>query len=161
VANVAGSDAGIPTNVQSLQQYSHPPIRFKPNAGALIPGSRRSPHYNPQVMVFEDTATKGSRRCPRIQVLTKRLVAVAESRTIKVKLFSQTQVRRVFLGDDRGTKHALAKIIVQRFPEELGFRLPPKRRAWMSEDSRMDIFDAVALALAYFYLYRAQVKTRD
>jgi hypothetical protein len=51
------------------------------------------------------------------------------------------------LGDDPGTKHALAEIIAERFPEELGFLLPPKRRDWMSQDSRMDIFDAVALAL--------------
>ena len=64
-----------------------------------------------------------------------------------VALFSQKQIRRVFFGDTGGTKYALAEIIVERFPEELGFRLPPKRRPWMSEDSRMDIFNAVALAL--------------
>jgi hypothetical protein len=29
-----------------------------------------------------------------------------------------------------------------------GFRFPPKRREWMSEDYRMGIFDAVALAWA-------------
>jgi hypothetical protein len=51
------------------------------------------------------------------------------------------------LGDDPGTKHTLAKSIAERFPEELGFLLPPKRRDWMSEDSRMGIFDAVALAM--------------
>ncbi len=104
-------------------------------------------HYNPHVMVLEDTLAKGSRRSARIQALTKRLIAVAESRTIKVALFSQKQIRRVFFTDDRGTKHALAEIIAERFPEELGFRLPPKRRPWMSEDYRMAIFDAVALAL--------------
>src|ERR1039457_4870107 len=118
-------------------------------------------HYNPQVMVLEDTAIKGTRRSTRIRRLTKRLARVAEKRSIKVALFSQKQIRRVFLGDDPGTKHALAEIIAELFPEELGFLLPPKRRDWMSQDSRMDIFDAVALTLAYFYLYRAQVKTRD
>jgi len=29
-------------------------------------------------------------------------------------------------------------------------RLPPKRRPWMSEDPRMDIFDAVSLAVAFW-----------
>jgi Holliday junction resolvasome RuvABC endonuclease subunit len=106
--------------------------------------------YNPQVMVLEDTAAKGSRRSSRIKTLTKRLVVLAERHTIKVALFSQKQVRRLFFGDADGTKNALAKIISERFPEELGFRLPPKRRDWMSEDSRMGIFDAVALALAYY-----------
>ena len=42
------------------------------------------------------------------------------------------------------------QMIAERFPGELGFRLPPKRRPWMSQDSRMDIFDAVALVLAYY-----------
>src|ERR1035438_8249467 len=75
------------------------------NAGSIKKVEEMIAHYNPQVMVFEDTATKESRRCPRIQALTKRLVAVAESRTIKVKLFSQTQGRRGFFLAERGRKH--------------------------------------------------------
>jgi Holliday junction resolvasome RuvABC endonuclease subunit len=120
------------------------------NSGSIKKAEEMIALYNPQVMVLEDTAAKESRRSPRIQALTKRLVAVAESHTIKVALFSQKQVRRVIVGEAEGTKHDLAKSIAERFPEELGFRLPPKRRDWMSEDYRMGIFDAVALALAYY-----------
>lgn len=120
------------------------------NARCIERVEKMMDHYNPQVMVLDDTASKGSHRSPRIKRLTKRLVAVAESRTIKVVLFSQKQIRRVFFGDASGTKHALAEIIAEQFPEELGYSLPPVRRDWMSQDSRMDIFDAVALALAYF-----------
>ena len=122
-------------------------VKGDKNAGAVEKVEDMIARYNPQVMVLEDTATKESHRAPRIKALTKRLVAVAERRTIKVVLFSQKQIRRVFFGDVRGTKHALAENIAERFPEELGFLLPPKRRDWMSQDSRMDIFDAVALAL--------------
>ena len=122
-------------------------IKGDKNAGSIVKVEEMIAHYEPQVMVLEDTATKGSRRSARIQALTKRLIAVAGNHNIKVALFSQKQVRRVFFADDRGTKHALAEIIAKQFPEELGFRLPPKRRPWMSQDSRMDIFDAVALAL--------------
>ena len=39
----------------------------------------------------------------------------------------------------KGTKHALTEIPANKFPDELGFRLPPKRRPWMSKDYRMDI----------------------
>ena len=122
-------------------------VKGDKNAGAVEKVEDMIARYDPQVMVLEDTATMGSHRAPRIKALTKRLVAVAEKRTIKVVLFSQRQIRRVFFGDEPGTKHALAETIAGRFPEELGFRLPPKRRDWMSQDSRMDIFDAVALAL--------------
>jgi Holliday junction resolvasome RuvABC endonuclease subunit len=120
------------------------------NSGSMKKVGEMIDLYNPQVMVLEDTANKESRRSPRIKALTKLLVVVAEDRSVKVVMFSQKQVRRVLLGDERGTKEALAANIAEQFPEELGFRLPPKRRPWMSEDSRMDIFDAVALALAHY-----------
>lgn len=80
---------------------------------------------------------------------------MAASCNVSVVVFSRQQVRQVFFADGgEGTKHALAEKMAKRFPEELGFRLPPKRRAWESEDSRMDIFDAVALALAWRYRNR-------
>ena len=122
-------------------------VKGDKNTGSIQEVGKMISHYEPHVMVLEDTAHKESRRSARIQALTKSVIVLAEGRSIKVALFSQKQVRRVFLGDGCGTKHALAEIIAERFPEELGFRLPPKRRAWTSEDSRMDIFDAVALAL--------------
>ena len=117
------------------------------NAGSIKKVEEMIAHFEPEVIALEDTGIKGSRRSARIQELTKRLVALAEGCTVKVALFSQKQMRRVLLGDNRGTKHAVAEIIAERFPEELDFRLPPKRRDWESEDSRMDIFVAVALAL--------------
>ena len=64
-----------------------------------------------------------------------------------MELFSQEQVRRAFFADGQGTKHALAEILAQRFPDELGSRLPPKRKPWMSEHYQMGIFDAVTLAV--------------
>ena len=104
-------------------------------------------HYQPGTIVLEDLSAKDSRRSARIQALSKRIIAVAESRNVTVALFSRKQVRQIFFPDGQGTKYALAQILATRFPEELAFRLPPKRRPWMSEDYRMDIFDAVALVL--------------
>ena len=43
----------------------------------------------------------------------------------------------------------MAELLAKKFPDELASRLPPKRKPWKSEDSRMDIFDAVALAVAF------------
>ena len=83
----------------------------------------------------------------RIRTLSKRIVTLAKSRDVMVRLFSRQQVRQVFFTDGQGTKYALAEMLADKYPEELGFRLPPKRRPWMSENYRMNIFDAVALAL--------------
>jgi hypothetical protein len=63
------------------------------------------------------------------------------------EIILRQNVKQAFFPDGDGTKHGIAEIVAKRFPEELGFRLPPKRRAWESEDSRMAIFDAVALVL--------------
>ncbi|PYI83611.1 MAG: hypothetical protein DME26_14705 [Verrucomicrobia bacterium] len=104
-------------------------------------------HYEPDVLVLENTLARPFHRAARIRLLTKRIVSLSRSQNVSVILFTREQVRRVFFGDGHGTKYALTEILSKRFPDELSFRLPPKRRPWMSEDSRMDIFDAVALAL--------------
>jgi len=54
------------------------------------------------------------------------------------------------LGDAKGTKHAMAEVIAQKFPNALGGKLPGIRRAWESEDGRMDTFDAVELAMMFW-----------
>jgi len=117
------------------------------NARCLAKVDEMIAHYKPTVIVLRD-AGKDSRRSPRIRALSKRLVALASRREVSVVLFSREQVMRTFFPNGDGTKHALAEILATRFPAELGFRLPPKRKPWMSEDSRMSTFDAVALALA-------------
>jgi Holliday junction resolvasome RuvABC endonuclease subunit len=101
--------------------------------------------YQPNVIALEDTSAKNSRRAPRIRALTKRIIALASSRNVKVALFSHKRIRAAFFTNGPGTKHSLAEILAKRFPEQLSFRVPPRRRPWMSEDSRMNVFDAVAL----------------
>ncbi len=45
------------------------------------------------------------------------------------------------------SKDAIARTIAQLMPE-FEQHLPPVRKIWMSEDYRMGIFDAVAIAMA-------------
>ena len=83
-------------------------------------------------------------------MLHRKIVAQAKKHQLKVRLISITQVQWKLLGDAKGTKFAVAQALATQFPVELAARLPPKRRAWMSEDPRMDIFDAVSLAVAFW-----------
>jgi len=99
----------------------------------------------PNVIVTEDCGTKGSKRAPRIEALVKSLRALADRRKVRTVRLTRRKIRGVFFNGGLGTKYAIAELLAKRFPEELGVRLPPKRRPWMSEDSRMAIFDAVAL----------------
>lgn len=104
--------------------------------------------YHPAVLVLENASAKGSRRSPRIRNLVEKIASLAVSRKLAVTLISREYVMRAFFIDGKGTKHTVARVLAMRFPEELGDRLPRKRRAWEGEAYRMNIFEAVALAFA-------------
>ena len=120
------------------------------NAGALAWVNRFMQFYQPEVLVLPDVNAADTRRAARIKTLHRQIVAWADKKKVKVRLVSVTQVRTQLLGDAKGTKFGVAQILAEKFPVELGLRLPPKRRPWMSEDPRMDIFDAVGLAVAFW-----------
>src|SRR6185369_2199448 len=122
-------------------------IKGDKNAGCTAKVAEMIAHYQPDVIVLEDASIKPFNRSARIRALGKRIVTLAERSRVAVRLFPRTQVWQMFFVEGQGTKHAIAEILAKKYPEELGFRLPPKRRPWMSEDYRMDIFDAVALSL--------------
>ena len=103
-------------------------------------------HYRPSVLAIEDTRPRETRRSARIRTLMEKIVTLAKDERVKVARYSRKQVSLGLLSDERGTKHAVAQYLANRFPRELALRLPPKRRAWDNDDPRMDIFCAVALA---------------
>ena len=90
---------------------------------------------------------KSPQRGLRVRRLLAGILDLAKEQDVPRTGLSRDQVRRVFSEFDETTKQVIAQTIASRFPE-LQHRLPPKRKPWMSEDSRMAIFDAVALALS-------------
>jgi len=120
------------------------------NAGALAWVNRFIQFYQPDGLVLPNVTAADTRRAARIKTLHRKIMAWAGKRQLKVRLISITQVRTQLLGEAKGTKFAVAKKLAERFPVELESRRPPKRRPWMSEDPRMDIFDAVGLAVAFW-----------
>jgi len=118
------------------------------NAQSIAKTKKLLNFYRPGVLVLQDVEAKGSRRAPRIKTLNRQIKGVAEKNKIEVKLISGKQLRSLLLGNPKGTKQEMAEMLATQFPDELASRLPTKRKPWESEDSRMDIFDAVALALA-------------
>lgn len=66
---------------------------------------------------------------------------------IGVRLITPRQVRELF--PESHNKDNLAARVANHFPD-LAWKLPPRRRLWQREHYRMSIFDAAALALAYY-----------
>ena len=138
---------------ETLVDWGVKTVKGDKNVQSLAKVEKLITHYQPGTLVLEDASAKNSRRSPRIRKLSQQIIKMAANRKASVKLFSRDQMMKTFIPDGQGTKHALAEILAKRFPEELGSRLPPKRKPWMSEDSRMNIFDAVALAMMFQLKY--------
>jgi len=96
-------------------------------------------------MITED-ANKNRHRGVRIRKLLAAMHEQIAAAGISHKSYSPASVRRIFRGSSPVTKHTIAEGIASHFPE-LTPKLPGLRKPWMSEDARMAIFDAVALAL--------------
>ena len=107
--------------------------------------------YQPSVIVVEDSAAKGSRRCGRVQELIEAISKLALKRNIRVKSFARLKVKQAFAESGPTNKYEIAVAIAKRFPE-LTPRIPRFRKPWMSEDYRMSIFDAAVLAVTFLKL---------
>jgi Holliday junction resolvasome RuvABC endonuclease subunit len=136
-----------------LIDYGNKVVRPDKNVHSLTQIEKMITRCQPDALVLHDVTAKRSHRSGRIKELHRTVVALAQRRTLTVKAIPAMEVRRRLLGDATETKHELAALLAKRFPDELASRLPPKRKLWTSEDARMDIFDAVALA-AVFWMMR-------
>lgn len=116
--------------------------------------------YQPDRVVIEDCVDPRSRRGQTSRRLIERIGEVARGRDVAVRRISRAALRRAFAPEGGGTKYKIALAIAMQFPE-LAWRVPPIRKPWMSEDARMAIFDAVALALAVFSQRRAPQNGRS
>jgi hypothetical protein len=118
------------------------------NARCRAEGERLVRQYRPDVLVLQDYWAKDVRRSARIRELGTELMKVAENHQVKVLLLSKKGISRAIAAGASDTKQKLAERLVEKFPHDLKSRLPPRRRPWESEHSRMSIFEAVALVVA-------------
>lgn len=107
-------------------------------------------YYKPNVVVTENPTGEGSRRNKRIQSLVQSIKKL-ERENLVIKTYSRSEITNVFEQFGAKTKYEMSNTIAKFLPV-FEHHKPPKRKPWMSEDSRMAIFDAIALAMTYFYL---------
>ncbi|MBU6142118.1 hypothetical protein KGO95_03315 [Patescibacteria group bacterium] len=101
--------------------------------------------YGPDVLVLEDYKDDW-RRTRTTQNIMEKIATAARKRKIKVLRYSREEVQATFEGAGAITKEEIAHALTTIFPELIP-RLPRHREIWMTEDYRMNIFDAAALAV--------------
>lgn len=102
--------------------------------------------YKPSTLIIEDYLQRASRRSHRAREFLVTVELLVLSRKVTIARVSDHAVREAF--PESMTKHDIALVLADRFPELRTWR-PRLRKAWMSEDERMNIFDALALAEAF------------
>lgn len=105
--------------------------------------------YRPDVLVLQDTSSTGTRRARRLRELNANIGELANDQGIPVYAYSRALVCEAFAPYGIANKHSIAEAIAKHVPAFERY-LPPPRKPWMSEDARMSLFDAAALALTFF-----------
>ncbi|MEQ1717846.1 MAG: hypothetical protein ABL907_18025, partial [Hyphomicrobium sp.] len=88
---------------------------------------------------------KGSRR---LQEIANGIEKLSIDGGLAVHWYTRADIKTAFAQVDANSKDAIAAAIARLMPE-FEQHLPPARKLWMSEDYRMGLFDAVALAITH------------
>jgi hypothetical protein len=105
--------------------------------------------HTPDVLVLQDTSQRNTRRASRIQELNRETVGLAKDLGVRVSTYARTRVQDYFKDLGADTKQRMAEIIAKHLPA-LELYVPPPRKPWKSQDPRMGIFEAAALAWMFF-----------
>lgn len=103
--------------------------------------------YRPDVLLIREV----SQRCTkgRIAKLLAAIEEQARGREIFTVAVSRKKIRETFSCLGSPSRYAIAEAIAKHIPL-LASYAPPVRKIWNGEDRRMGLFDATALALAFF-----------
>lgn len=105
--------------------------------------------FSPAVIVIRHASGASRARVKRIQRLVTTVVQLARTRNIEIQMLAEKQVRSHFERFGAKTREEIAQFLASNI-DALSSRIPPKRKPWMSEDARLGLFDAAAIAIAFF-----------
>lgn len=105
----------------------------------------------PDAVVLENPTSPRLRRAAGIERLTRAIESLARHDGIDVYRYPRAAMQECFSQFGARTRYEIGATIATRIPAFERF-LPRRRKLWESEDSRMGIFRAAALALTHYDL---------
>lgn len=118
------------------------PLRILSSARTVIERLLRD--YRPDLVVYEKTFIRKTRRVALLNVLADEIKRLAEEYGVRVLGIAVSTVRQQLCGNGRATKEEVARVVVSRFP---------KLRVFLNQDRKWkarfhaNMYDAVALGL--------------
>jgi len=119
------------------------------NARCMARLERLLAQYEPAVLVLETFEGRGASRAIRIKHLCRNLMHLASHHGAEVCVYSRAAIRLCFKSIGAVTRYEIVQAVVQRV-DVFRHRLPRPRKGWMSEDGRLSLFEAAALAMTHF-----------
>lgn len=110
--------------------------------------SRLLDHYTPDVLVLRGRVGFPLGRA-RLHKLLEAMEALAATKSVPIAQFSRSQIREAFQFLGSPTRYAIVETIAKNIPM-FEPHVPPVRKIWKTEDRRMGLFDAIALALTFY-----------
>lgn len=138
-------------NARKLIEYGSVRINPISNRKLLDRIKKSIAYFRPTILILTDPDSKSSRTGKRTRRLIQKIITYAESEKLPVVQYSRDQIRDVFEGFGVVTKYEIAQFLLSEF-KELEPKKPKQRKLWVSEDRNMGIFDALSLALTWFWL---------
>jgi hypothetical protein len=108
--------------------------------------------YRPDALLIREV-TNGHRK-RSIGALLAAIKEEARSRRLFTVAVSRKQIQEAFAYLGSPTRRAIVEAIAKHAPTFASY-VPPIRKIWNGEDRRMGLFDAIALALAFYKNERA------
>ena len=116
--------------------------------------------FTPSEVVVGRARLLNTREGSGVRPILTSLRYEASSRLIPLCFMRRPELSEVFRQFHVRSKHEIASMLAQIFPEIL-WRLPPKRKIWESERPRMAMFDAIALGFAYWQRHKTLEPSAD
>lgn len=104
----------------------------------------------PDTLLIEDYTVTGAGRSARLRRLYRAIETLAQYYNLDLRRCSRKAVKQAFAKAGAATKYEIAQVVAKLLPA-LAYHMPRPRKAWMSEDLRMSLFDAAAQALVFFH----------
>lgn len=138
-------------NPRKLLDYGAVRINPISNRKVLERIKRSFDYLRPSIVIIQDPEGKASRVGRRVRRLIDKIIVLAAEENLQVIQYSRDQVRDVFEQFGAVTKYEISKVLLAEF-KELELREPKKRKTWESVSHNMPIFDALSLALTWYWL---------
>lgn len=125
----------------------------------LLQAVRLIDAFSPAIVILPVrwAMTKGA---GRLQRLTAEIEHLARGAGASVHAYSRSDIQTHFADYGATSKDAIARVITRLMPE-FEQHLPPIRKIWMSEDYRMGVFDALALALTFYRMRESEANINE